>query len=137
MATKKPSTATKKPRQSAKTTKASPSGTVYQFKITLLGTNPPIWRRIQVEDCTLDRLHEHVQTSMGWTNSHLHDFRIGGQCFGDPMLMQENMEELDYQDSTRTRLSDIVPEGRRRWREKSYSRARSAPRERRRPRRAR
>ena len=57
---------------------------------------PPIWRRIQVSDCTLDKLHEHIQTAMGWTNSHLHHFRIDGKLYGDPMLMAENFEELDY-----------------------------------------
>ena len=45
---------------------------LYQFKSTLRGIEPPIWRRIQVKDCTLDKLHEHIQTAMGWTNSHLH-----------------------------------------------------------------
>src|SRR5262245_54227460 len=49
---------------------------VYQFKVTLKDTQPPIWRRIQVQDCTLDKLHEHIQTAMGWTNSHLHQFDI-------------------------------------------------------------
>ena len=49
---------------------------IYQFKITLKDIQPPIWRRIQVRDCTLDKLHEHIQTAMGWTNSHLHHFRI-------------------------------------------------------------
>ena len=49
-------------RRSAKT------DLLFQFKITLLGSEPPIWRRIQVQDCTLDKLHEHIQTSMGWTN---------------------------------------------------------------------
>src|SRR3954453_16966688 len=44
------------------------SGEVYQFKITLLDSKPRIWRRIQVRDCTLDKLHEHIQTAMGWTN---------------------------------------------------------------------
>ncbi|MDA1015583.1 MAG: hypothetical protein O3A00_14165 [Planctomycetota bacterium] len=29
---------------------------------------------MQVKKCTLDRLHEHIQTAMGWTNSHLHQF---------------------------------------------------------------
>src|SRR5262245_18991438 len=50
---------------------------VYLFKITLLDSHPPVWRRIQVKDCTLDKLHEHIQTAMGWTNSHLHHFRVG------------------------------------------------------------
>jgi hypothetical protein len=88
----------------------------YQFKITLLDTRPPIWRRIQVKDCTLDKLHEHIQTAMGWTNSHLHHFRIGQQLYGDPLLMQENFEEMEYEDSTGTKLSDILPRTGRRFR---------------------
>src|SRR5215470_9455528 len=76
---------------------------VYQFRITLLDTRPPIWRRIQVRDCTLDKLHEHIQTAMGWTNSHLHHFTVGEQLYGDPLLMQENFEEMEYKDSTRTK----------------------------------
>jgi hypothetical protein len=82
---------------------------LYQFKITLLDTRPPVWRRIQVKDGTLDKLHEHVQKAMGWTNSHLHHFRVGERLYGDPLLMQENFEEMGYEDSTRTRLSDILP----------------------------
>jgi hypothetical protein len=88
---------------------------LYQFKITLLDTQPAIWRRIQVKDGTLDKLHEHIQTAMGWTNSHLHHFRIGEQLYGDPLLMQENFEEMEYEDSTRTKLSDILPRSGRRF----------------------
>ena len=83
---------------------------VYQFKITLLEVQPPIWRRIQVKDCTLDKLHEHIQTSMGWTNSHLHRFQIGEERYADPMLMEEGMEEFFYNDSTTTLLSGILPQ---------------------------
>jgi hypothetical protein len=85
------------------------TGTLHQFKITLLDTKPAIWRRIQVQDCALDKLHEHIQTAMGWTNSHLHQFEIKGKLYGDPMLMEENFEEMDYRDSTKTLVSDIVP----------------------------
>src|SRR5207237_1559142 len=80
-------------------------------KITLRGTRPPIWRRIRVADCTLDRLHEHVQAAMGWTNSHLHHFRVGEQLYGDPDLMAENFKDVGDEDSTATRLSDLVPAG--------------------------
>ena len=100
----------------AKAKKAKPTDTVYQFKITLLESRPPIWRRIQVQDCTLDKLHEHIQTAMGWTNSHLHHFRINDQLYGDPELMQENFEELEYKDSTTTRISDILPKTGKRFR---------------------
>ena len=81
-----------------------------QFRISLRGITPRIWRRIQVKDCTLDKFHEHIQTAMGWTNSHLHSFRIIDQLYGDPMLLVENFDELDYEDSTTTKLSEILPE---------------------------
>jgi hypothetical protein len=82
---------------------------VYQFKITLLGIKPTIWRRFQVQDCTLEKLHEHIQTAMGWTNSHLHRFDIEGQPYGDPELLDDSFEDLEYVDSTRTLLSKILP----------------------------
>jgi hypothetical protein len=48
---------------------------VYAIKVTLLGTSPPVWRRILVpREITLRTLHRSLQTVMGWTNSHLHQF---------------------------------------------------------------
>lgn len=89
-----------------------PATTVYRFRITLLGVTPPIWRRIEVQDCTLDTLHEHIQTAMDWTNSHLHHFRVGEQFYGDPLLMEEMMDELSYADSTTTILHALIPSSR-------------------------
>ncbi len=85
------------------------SNTVYQFKITLLGLNPPIWRRIQLQECTLDKLHEHIQTAMGWTNSHLHEFNIHGNVYGDPQLLDDGYEDFKCIDSTKIPLSRILP----------------------------
>ena len=46
---------------------------VYQFKITLQGTDPPVWRRILVtENYSFWDLHVAIQDAMGWTDSHLH-----------------------------------------------------------------
>src|SRR5271165_3844247 len=42
------------------------SGAIYQFKVTLKESHPPIWRRIQVRDCTLGELHEVLQVDVGW-----------------------------------------------------------------------
>jgi hypothetical protein len=48
---------------------------IYQLKITLVDSSPSIWRRILVEeDVLLSDLHKIIQTTMGWTNSHLHQF---------------------------------------------------------------
>ncbi|MBW2053618.1 MAG: plasmid pRiA4b ORF-3 family protein [Deltaproteobacteria bacterium] len=50
---------------------------VYQFKVTLNETRPPIWRRIQVPaEYTFWALHVAIQDAMGWFDSHLHDFKI-------------------------------------------------------------
>ncbi|MBW2061197.1 MAG: plasmid pRiA4b ORF-3 family protein [Deltaproteobacteria bacterium] len=50
---------------------------VYQFKVTLNGIRPPIWRRIQVPaEYTFWDLHVAIQDAMGWFDSHLHDFKI-------------------------------------------------------------
>ncbi|HZZ26921.1 MAG TPA: plasmid pRiA4b ORF-3 family protein [Pirellulales bacterium] len=89
---------------------------VYQFKITLLDIEPPIWRRIQVPDGTLDELHEHIQTAMGWTNSHLHQFEIGGRRHGDPELLDDGSGDNDFLDSTNTRLGDLLAKKRRSFR---------------------
>lgn len=97
------------PAKPAKARKLKPTDAVYQFKITLLGAKPSIWRRIQVKDCTLDKLHEHIQTAMGWTNSHLHQFEIKGERYGDPELLDDGFEDFECVDSTRTNLSQILP----------------------------
>jgi hypothetical protein len=46
---------------------------------------PPIWRRLLVrQDTLLPRLHAIIQAAMGWTDSHLHLFRVGDVRFGEP-----------------------------------------------------
>ena len=56
---------------------------IYQLKVTLVGTKPPIWRRIVVpSDIRLDTLHMVLQIVMGWENCHLHQFDAGGLTYG-------------------------------------------------------
>lgn len=88
---------------------------LYQFKITLLDSPTPIWRRIQVKDSTLDKLHERIQTAMGWTNSHLHLFKIDGENYGDPDLLNDGFENFECIDSTVTKISEIVPKAGKRF----------------------
>jgi len=59
------------------------SKNVYQFKITLLGIEPPVWRRIQVpESYTFWDLHVAIQDSMGWRDCHLHQFTLAKPSTG-------------------------------------------------------
>ena len=56
---------------------------VYQFKITLKGVKPPIWRRIQVpETYTFWDLHVAIQDAMGWDDYHLHQFELADPVSG-------------------------------------------------------
>ena len=87
--------------------KAKKADTVYQLKITLRDIRPPVWRRVQVKDCTLAKLHDIIQTVMGWTESHLHAFEIGGEQYGEP----DPMGMMEYRSERSTRLSQVVARG--------------------------
>lgn len=59
---------------------------VYQFKITLCGIEPPIWRRIQIRaEKSFWALHVAIQDAMGWRDYHLHQFRCDDPAGGDPL----------------------------------------------------
>ena len=76
------------------------SNLVYQLRVTLLGSEPPIWRRILVpRNATLQRLHFIIQKAMGWETSHLHMFEVGENRYGEP-----NPEWGDVQDHRSARL---------------------------------
>jgi hypothetical protein len=79
--------------------------TVFQIKMTLRGIYPPIWRRIQTKDCTLEELHALIQVTMGWESEHLYRFNIGGVEYAD--LDMTNDE--DVEDACGTMLSEVLP----------------------------
>ena len=50
---------------------------VHQFLVVLSGTDPLVWRRIQVPLAyTFWDLHVAIQDAMGWLDYHLHEFRL-------------------------------------------------------------
>ncbi|MEQ8766163.1 MAG: plasmid pRiA4b ORF-3 family protein [Planctomycetota bacterium] len=82
---------------------------IYQFRVSLETPKRIIWRRFQTRSCSLDRLHAYIQTAMGWTNSHLHEFWISEEQYGDPMLL-DVAEPFTGHDSLETKIEAIVPE---------------------------
>ncbi len=79
--------------------------TIYQLKITLKRAKPPIWRRIQLSgDTLLPDLHKIIQATMGWTNSHLHQFIHQRMFFGPP----DPMGMMDLEDYRKIKVSDLL-----------------------------
>lgn len=82
---------------------------VYQLKVTLKGSKPPIWRRLQVPgNISLHKLHLILQVAMGWANAHLYQFRVGGTEFGEPDP-EGDFYGLKMKNSRKTELSKVAP----------------------------
>ena len=72
------------------------SALIYRLKVTLRGSKPPIWRRVSLSGSDrLDRVHMILNCAMGWTDTHLHAFEIGGARYSvpDPETIQEDNDE--------------------------------------------
>jgi len=80
---------------------------IYQLKITLRDSKPPIWRQVLVDgSINLYELHEIIQIAMGWTDSHLHQFIIDEEYYiiPDPYAIRP------LKDERRFRLNQITSE---------------------------
>jgi hypothetical protein len=79
---------------------------VYRLRITLAGSEPPVWRTVLVSgNQSLKKLHGVIQTAMGWTNSHLHLFATPDRkdIISDPDF---GLDEA--RDESRTKLRSLV-----------------------------
>ena len=78
---------------------------IYELKLEMLEVEPLIWRRLLVPgSITLAQLHEVIQATMGWTNSHLHEFVVGEYSYSDP-----EFEIDDARSEYRYRLARLAP----------------------------
>jgi hypothetical protein len=81
---------------------------VYVLRITLRDLAPPIWRELRLEGSrTLAELHDALQIAFGWTDTHLHEFAIGGRAYG-PMDEEADRESID--DAT-VRVDEVLAAG--------------------------
>ncbi len=84
------------------------TASVLQLKVVLRGTRPPIWRRLLVpSSITLERFHHILQVVMGWTDSHLHEFRAGDTRYGTP---EPDWDEDEVVSERRVRLGELLQE---------------------------
>jgi hypothetical protein len=83
---------------------------VYRFRIVLQDSTPAIWRRFETTDVTLEQLHALIQTAMGWTNSHLHQFEIAGRRYTHPRFLMDDLDDFGAIAYRGKRVSDLVSE---------------------------
>lgn len=75
-----------------------PTQITLQLLVELDDVTPLVWRRILIPtNITMAKLHDVLQATMGWTNSHLHAFTVGderyGMCFDD--YPEDEIDEND------------------------------------------
>ena len=80
-----------------------PGDPVHQILVTLAEVvDPPVWRRLLIPaTMSLRRLHDVIQTAMGWQDSHLHCFSDGQRTYGLPD------PELAFTDERSVRFGDL------------------------------
>jgi hypothetical protein len=80
---------------------------IARLKITLDDVEPRVMRRVDVPfDIRLDRLHLVIQVAMGWTNSHLYEFRLGETGWSIP---NRDFPD-DAQDARKASLATLLTE---------------------------
>lgn len=83
---------------------------IYQIKITLEHSKPPIWRRLLISsETTLPKLHRIIQQAMGWYDSHLHAFDIHGVQYSAPLPYDTgHLAELGMKSTNRVKLNKLI-----------------------------
>lgn len=90
---------TRSPRSTGTTT------SVARLKVVLDDVEPQVMRRLDVPlNVRLDRLHEALQATLGWSNSHLYELVFKGVGFGLP---DEGWGDGPM-DARKVRLIDII-----------------------------
>jgi hypothetical protein len=82
---------------------------IYQVQVALKEFKPKIWRKLLVpSDLLLRDFHKIIQTSMGWTNSHLHQFVKDEVFYTEKMEDDDMWNEMNNVDYKTMKISDLL-----------------------------
>ena len=91
---------------------ASPFDTnafVIAADVHILDIEPKISRSLELPVAlNFAQLHEVLQAAFGWTDSHLHQFNVGGLIVGAPEFDQDGLSGHQTFEATEVRLQDLV-----------------------------
>ena len=82
---------------------------IVRADVRIADIEPPISRALELpKTLNLAQLHEVLQAAFGWTDSHLHQFTIGGLRYGAPEFDDEQVADGRTFEATDVRLADFT-----------------------------
>jgi hypothetical protein len=85
-----------------------PSQLLLQVKITIADIEPAIWRRLLLpKELNFAQLHEIIQAAFSWTDSHLHQFNVGGLVVGAPEFDEDGLNDHQIFEASEIFLRDL------------------------------
>ena len=102
---------TDKPKRSGKHRYTQKSSCVYTLKIELMpDIKPVIWRRLDVDGrVSLGKLHHFIQAAFGWSDAHLHEYKLRGRTFGIP-IPEDKENGREFEDERKVFLNQLIAE---------------------------
>jgi len=81
-----------------------PAGRVLSLRLTVVGAQPRVWRRLLVRDTMwLSRLHDAIQIAFDWFDYQTHAFLLDDLKFGNPV----KRDDLNIEDDRDVTLGDL------------------------------
>src|ERR1700722_19762327 len=85
-----------------------PDPLIMRATVHISGIEPPITRTLELPmDLNLAQLHGVLQATFGWTDSHLHQFNIGGLIYGAPEFDEESLFDSRIFEATEVKMIDF------------------------------
>lgn len=81
----------------------------YQIQIALKNFRPKIWRRLLIpSDLLMSDFHKIIQTSMGWKNSHLHQFIKNRTIYSVRLNDDDLWDDMTNVDYRKIKISNLL-----------------------------
>jgi len=86
-----------------------PYAYVIRVDAHIVGIEPAVVRTLELpRDINFAQLHEVLQAAFGWTDSHLHQFHVGGLTIGAPEAIEDEVYGPRVFEATEVRLKDLT-----------------------------
>lgn len=86
-----------------------PYAYIIRLKARIIGIEPPVTRTLELpREMNFAQLHEVLQAAFGWTDSHLHQFIVGGLTIGAPEALEYDAYGPKVLEATEVQLKDLT-----------------------------